>query len=646
MSTILTPQGFDPQRLTPELARVLGDGGGLLAEAARTNCALIEPAHFLGYLVRTGGTIFRVEFLEAKQADVDQFCELLYSTLDDQTAAGIPATFGWDVLSDASQGMLESLDQEMANRKLGCANEALLLWVLLQHAGHALERLLAATAGSEDAWSRFTDSLDRRIVGHAAPDPFDPQTDALVEAAFDKSGRRVLNLLREETAALGSAKTTAMHLLYALLGIENGVLQRAVQFQAIDPVKEVHAHLARQLTRPGAKRVRDFELGRGTLHESVIRILQGAASDAHRQALPIAELHIARSLVAARSNVVLDFLTSRKVHLDILREFLARAEVDAEEAAENLRIPVAQIETELKKGILGQDHALKKIMPWIKRLRFGFPRDRGPAAVLLFLGPSGTGKTQLAKELARTVYGSEDALVMLEMGQFNSKESINIFIGAPPGYIGYGEGKLTNGLRDKPQSVVLFDEVEKAHEEVWVALLRFLDEGLISDPAGPTRDGRKCIIVLTSNLGADKLADRLPADADDIRQTDPALEDAIRAVVLPYLKRPEIYNRVDDKVVFRPFDRDTYQRLVQRQVEMEVRKFGERGKNVQVTEEVIQLLTDRALESKLEGARCVPRLVNSHVVSPVIDVLTADEERDVRKVIVSKRGQESEAEEA
>jgi ATP-dependent Clp protease ATP-binding subunit ClpC len=457
----------------------------------------------------------------------------------------------------------------------------------------------------------------------------------------------VLNLLREETAALGYKKATATHLLYALVGIENSIMQRAIQFQAIDPVKEVHGFLSHELTRPGAKRVTDFELSRTTLHESVIRILEAAAGEAQREGGPVGELRIARALVAGQTGVVADFLTRRKVNVGALREYLALAEGEAEETVETLRLPVSQIETELKKRLLGQDHAIRQILPWIKRLRFGFPRDRGPAAVFLFLGPSGTGKTQLAKELARTIYGSDDQLVMLEMGQFNSKESINIFIGAPPGYVGYGEGKLTNGLRDKPQSVILFDEVEKAHEDVWVALLRFLDEGLISDPAGPTRDGRSCIIVLTSNLGADTLAKRLPAEIDETFQMTCELEHAIRDVVLPYLKRPEIYNRVDDKVIFRPFSSEIYRRLVQRQVETEARRFSDlRGTRLEVMPEVIEWIAQQAVEFREEGARCVPRLVNKFVVSRVIDLFAENEDRPIRKVVISRHGADTVAEEA
>ena len=630
--------------LAPDLARLLGDGAGLLAEASMTQCARVEPVHVLAFLARTGGAIVRTELLERNNVGPERFCQSLYEVaLDEDRPPGMPIRFAFDELSEPAQRMWRAFEEAAAERGPARGTERLLTRVLLDHVDPLVVKMLAAVAGSDDAFARFRDApeMDRQPAGL-----FDPDSGRIAESALDKSGRRVLDLLREETAGLGYRKATAKHLLYALAGIENGWLQRAIQFQAIDPLREVHGYLSRELTRPGSRRTPDFAIDRSTLHESVVRILEGAAAEAQRQGLRVGELHIARALVAGRTPGIADFLTSRKVNVDVLREYLGRAEGEAEDAADSLRLPVAQIEAELRRRLLGQDHAIRKILPWIKRLRFGFPRERGPAAVLLFLGPSGTGKTQLAKELARTVYGSDDELIMLEMGQFNSKESSNLFIGAPPGYVGYGEGKLTNGLRDKPQSVVLFDEIEKAHEDVWVALLRFLDEGLISDPAGPTRDGRRCIVVLTSNLGAGTLAKRIPAAGADGSAMDHELEQAIRDEVLKYLKRPEIYNRVDDKIVFRPFSRDTYRELIARQVNGEKRKFVDLcGTRIEVQEDVLDWLAEQAYQAREEGARCIPRLANRFVVSPVIDLLTQGEETSIPQVIVSRRGEDTVVEE-
>lgn len=644
-----SPPQLDLGRLDPELARLLGSGGDILGEASRTHCPRIEPVHFLAHLARTGGSIVRIELLESRGISPERFCDLLYTAaLDDDQAPGVPIEFCWDELSDAAQQMWSDFESRIAAQGLERGSEALFVLVLLDHLGAAAVRSLVAIVRSEEALDRFRDSLRRRIGGRGATDPvFDPESGKLVEGAFDKSGKRVVDRLREETASLGYRKATALHLLYTLVGLENGVLQRALQFQAIDPLREVHGYLSRELTRTGAKRIRDFELARSTLHDSVARVFEGAAAEAQRQGQRVGELHVARALFAARGGVVTELLASRKVNVELLREYLARAEGEAEEGSENLRLPVREIEGELRRRLLGQDHAIQRILPWIKRLRFGFPRDRGAAAVLLFLGPSGTGKTQLAKELARTVYGSEDDLLMLEMGQFNSKESINLFIGAPPGYVGYGEGKLTNGLRDKPQCVVLFDEIEKAHEDVWVALLRFLDEGLISDPAGPTRDGRRCIVVLTSNIGAKTFARRLPQAEGSDGALDQKLEAEIRSEVEKYLKRPEIYNRVDDKVVFRAFSPETYLAMIERQVGAEVRKFRElRGTVVEVSGEIMEWLAEQAVVASEEGARCVPRLANRWVVSPVIDLLTRDEDRPIAKVLIRRNGDATVAEPA
>jgi ATP-dependent Clp protease ATP-binding subunit ClpC len=648
---IITSSGINTQPLAADLARILGDGSGLMAEAIGTQRGLIEPEHFLVHLARTPGSIVRADMLDAFKISLPTFSELIYLGLDDRpSSSGIPLQFNDEALSPASRALFAQFEQEMTRLGLQKGSEALFLSVLLKNQTSGTVSTLTSMFGSPEKYAAFCQRLDalgtRPEIQTADPQAlvFDEQG-RVRENSFNRSGRRVLQILCEETAATGYTRASVKHLLFALLDIENGALRAVLQAQGIDPLKEIHAPLMRQLVRPGCKRVPNFELRSDTLHETVARVLVTAAAEAQKAGEAISEIHLARALVNMRSGLAVEFLASRKVNLDELREYLAQYETETDAGNDYRRLSIQEIEAELKGHVLEQDHAIRQILPWIKRLRFGFPRERGPAAVLLFMGPSGTGKTQLAKELARTVYGSEDALIMLEMGQFNTKESINQFIGAPPGYIGYGEGKLTNGLRDKPESVVLFDEIEKAHEEVWVALLRFLDEGLISDPAGPTRDGRRCIIVLTSNLGADTLAQNLPVDDENAPQINHALEQEIRNTVLPYLKRPEIYNRVDDKVVLRPFTRQGYQKLVRRQIEVERNKFMDlHDVDLVVQEEAEAWLAEQAERAKLEGARCVPRLVNRFVVAPTIDLLTQDEARPPRQVIISKYGEGTKAE--
>ncbi len=294
------------------------------------------------------------------------------------------------------------------------------------------------------------------------------------------------------------------------------------------------------------------------------------------------------------------------------------------------RYTILEIEQNISERICGQDGAVAKVIPWIKRLRFGIPRDGRPAAVFLFLGPTGSGKTQLAKELARYVYGDEDMMTFLEMGQFKTKESMSMFIGAAPGYVGYGDGKLTNGLRDKPESVVLFDEIEKADTQVFDTVLRFADEGVISDPAGPVRDGRKCIIVMTTNAGQKWLRDYLrtnPSSRDDPDSLSEQLFDAAMKELEEKGFRPEFLGRVDERIVFLPFTVEVCRAIVDQVLNRELEKFRKiKGITIEVGDKVRNVLANQSFKRSLEeGARGAPRAINECIVTPVIDVLAETE---------------------
>jgi ATP-dependent Clp protease ATP-binding subunit ClpA len=636
---IVTTQGFNPNLVDKKLARMLRDGSELLVEAIETNHQFLEPEHFLVCMAKMENSIVRTQMLNPNNVRPEVFAKLVYHCLYPDSQKGIPLLFGPEALSRDSQAMLDAFESEIKKYDIpNGGNESLFVLILLKHIQMDTQNLLASMFGSKEKLQIFQEKLFKLGTTTVKEICLFDEQGHISDTAFDKTGRKVIKRMGEEAAALGSQKASTSHLLFALLGIDNGFLQRGLIAQGLDPLKGVHAPLLQQLTRTGFKRNLDFTLRQESLHDPVITVLKNAAKEAAEEAKSsISELHLAKSLLALKKDMANEFLAAHKVSLDELRVYLNNAEEEEDKSPELQRLSMSEIEAELRKHVMEQDHAIRQILPWIKRLRFGFPRERGPAAVLLFMGPSGTGKTQLAKELARTVYGSEDALIMIEMGQFNTKESINQFIGAPPGYVGYGEGKLTNGLRDKPEAVVLFDEIEKAHEDVWVALMRFLDEGLIGDPAGPTRDGRRCIIVLTSNLGAETLAKYLPPNDGSSTQINHEMEKQIRETVLPYLKRPEIYNRVDDKVVFRPFSRMGYKRLVDRATNSEKEKFLKlRDIELVVEPEVLEWLADQAFLAIQEGARCVPRLVNRFVVSPTIDLCSQDESQVIHKVFVRK----------
>jgi len=321
------------------------------------------------------------------------------------------------------------------------------------------------------------------------------------------------------------------------------------------------------------------------------------------------------------------------VNLHELKDSVCLFQSGDDESEGDTASTVADIETierRLRDRIIGQDEAVDRILPHVQRFRFGFRNPTRPVGVFLFCGQSGSGKTEMAKELARSVFGTEENLIFLEMGQFNSPESMNIFVGAAPGYVGYGEGQLTNGLRDKPKSVVLFDEVEKAHARVLDALLRFLDEGRISDPAGPVRDGSQCIVILTSNVGSEELG-KLALEMSGQPNRRQLLRQKLREELKARSFRVEFLNRVDEIILFSNLTRENYAEIARRHLAGQLLRLK--------AEHEIEVTPDPSLAEAIgawcaqlgEGARAVHRLVQYMVITPVIDqALRLGEARPLR----------------
>jgi hypothetical protein len=650
MTTVLTDSGLQVAQLDAVLAASLGQdgdpGGKLVAEAMRHAHGRIELRDFLYCLARSPSSAIRKHLVDGLGKTPDGFVDGFESLLSsDDTGAAPPAELTRATVNPTVIEMFaraEARAHELG-RKI---TDTVLTLALFEVADAGLQDALETWAGNDrlkNVRARLTAELPPRTeIALFGPDG------RLLLGPFDASGKRLCRRMLEDAASLGLPKVTPRILLYTLLGNERSALAVALAIRGVDVKRDLHAALARELARAGKSRRSDIELTKDTVLGAVVQVLRHAHGMAlEREAKTIAELDVARAFMAKQSTELARlFPPGSPLDTTAVREYLDASEPDAADDQDEREFTIAEIERRLRDRVVGQDAAVDRVLPWIKRLRFGLPRDGRPAGVFLFLGPTGTGKTQLAKELARYVYGDEEQLIFLEMGQFQSKESMSGFIGAPPGYVGYGEGKLTNGLRDKPEGVVLFDEIEKASTSVFDTLLRFADEGLISDPAGPVRDGRKCIIVLTTNAGQTWLRTHLKENPD--AQEDPAAlsKQLFDEAILDLRNRgyrPEFLGRVDECITFLPFTPEACGKIVDGVLERELAKFQAlKGITITPSEDVKGFLARKAFERSLdEGARGAPRAVNEYIVTPAIDTLSRleDDTGDVpRSVAIEMAG--------
>ena len=275
---------------------------------------------------------------------------------------------------------------------------------------------------------------------------------------------------------------------------------------------------------------------------------------------------------------------------------------------EGEREKILHLDETLHRRVVGQDEAVQKVTEAILRSRAGISDPNRPIGSFLFLGPTGVGKTELAKALAASLFDDEHNIVRIDMTEYMEKFSVSRLIGAPPGYVGYDEGgQLTEAVRRKPYSVVLFDEIEKAHPDVFNILLQILDDGRITDSQGRTVDFKNTIIILTSNLGSQYLLDGITPEG--------GISDDAKEAVMAELKRafrPEFLNRLDETILFRPLTRENLDGIIDILIESLRRRLAEKGLSLELTEEAKGLIIERGFDP-LYGARPLRRTLQSGV---------------------------------
>jgi len=332
---------------------------------------------------------------------------------------------------------------------------------------------------------------------------------------------------------------------------------------------------------------------------------------------------------------------------------MVNEEVDAEEIAEAVArwtgIPVSRmlqsekqkllgLEAELHKRVVGQDEAITAVADAIRRSRAGLQGAKRPIGSFIFLGTTGVGKTELAKALAEVLFNNENAMVRIDMSEYQERHTVSRMVGAPPGYVGYEEsGQLTEAVRRKPYSVVLLDEIEKAHPDVFNILLQVLDDGRLTDNKGRTVDFKNTIVIMTSNIGSHLIQEALGHATDKDRD---AIYDKTREQVFELLKktiRPEFLNRVDEIIMFRPLTRDEIQKVVALQIGVVQKMLAKSEIRIRATEKAVRFIADTGFDPQF-GARPIKRVIQRNLLNELSKMILDGKVNKEKEIVVDEKG--------
>jgi ATP-dependent Clp protease ATP-binding subunit ClpC len=302
--------------------------------------------------------------------------------------------------------------------------------------------------------------------------------------------------------------------------------------------------------------------------------------------------------------------------------------------------------------VVGQDEAISKVVKAIQRNRVGLKDPKKPIGTFIFLGPTGVGKTELARALARYMFDSEDALIRIDMSEYMEKFTVSRLIGAPPGYVGYEEGgQLTEKVRRKPYSVILLDEIEKAHPDIYNILLQVLDDGVLTDGLGRKIDFKNTMIIMTSNIGARQLKDFGAGVGFTTASRIQNAEENNKAVIEKALKRtfsPEFLNRIDDVVIFNSLSEEDIFSIIDILMKGVTKRLDNLGLKLELTEEAKKFISEKGYDQQF-GARPLHRAIQKYLEDPLAeeilnmhvkngDVLIASLDKENSKIIFQVKG--------
>ena len=428
---------------------------------------------------------------------------------------------------------------------------------------------------------------------------------------LDRKERRLIQL-KIQREALKKEKDAESKQRLADLETEIGTLER--EYNDLEEIWK-----AEKATVQGATRIKE-QIEAAKLQLEAAQRAQDYAkmSEIQYGTLPALE----KQLAAAQEAETKDFkLLQDRVTAEEIAEVVARwTGIPVSKMLEGEREKLLKMEDALHGRVVGQEEAIKVVSDAVRRSRAGLSDPDRPSGSFLFLGPTGVGKTELCKALAEFLFDSSDAMVRIDMSEFMEKHAVSRLVGAPPGYVGYEEGGyLTEAVRRRPYSVILLDEVEKAHPDVFNILLQVLDDGRLTDGQGRTVDFRNTVIVMTSNLGSQMIQEL----SGDTPETYTQMKAAVMGVVQAHF-RPEFINRLDDIVVFHPLDKAQIKSIARIQMTGLEKRLAERGLKIEVSDKAFDLLGNVGFDP-VYGARPLKRAIQQQLENPLAQKILGGE---------------------
>jgi len=488
-----------------------------------------------------------------------------------------------------------------------------------------------AAQGAMDASNMLKPALargDLQCVGATTLDEYHKyiEKDAALERRFApvfvdepnvEDSIQMLRGLRDRYEAHHKVRFSDEALVSAVRLSARYVTDRRLPDKAIDLMDEAAAKLRVALySLPQDLKLKKTELDRLTAEEEQA----GLERDYERAARKKAErLRLETEFHTMRDQWEAEHQLDEVVDVNDIAQVIAQwTGIPVSQMMETESEKLLKMEERLHERIIGQEEAIHAISDAIRRARSGLKDPRRPIGSFIFIGPSGVGKTELARALAEFLFGDEDALVRLDMSEYHEQHTVSRLFGAPPGYVGYEEGgQLTEAVRRRPYRVILFDEIEKSHPEVWNSLLQILDDGRLTDGQGRTVDFRNTVLIMTSNLGTEfvrrggTLGFLQRTDSEDDRAAHEKIEKSLKSTF-----RPEFLNRIDEIIMFSPLSLDQMREIVELQMKEVQQRLEEHGLTVRLTDKARDWLAQVGYDPAF-GARPLRRALQKNVESPL-----------------------------